>query len=132
MNNSTQLGLASPYKKWVIVLWWLALGVTTAFSLHPKMGPPTTPLFEIGLDKFIHFGTYLVLSALPALLFSPGKATNLSVLLVAALSICIEFAQDLVPGRLFSTGDVLANMTGVVSGVGIGLYLRWLRLRYFR
>ena len=63
MNNSTQMGLASPYKKWVIVLWWLALGVTTAFSLHPKMGPPTTPLIEIGLDKFIHFGTYLVLSA---------------------------------------------------------------------
>jgi len=119
------------YKRQIVVAWWLALIATTTASLMPNMGPPTTPLLGLGMDKIIHLATYFVLAAVPALFFRSGGPIIRSVLLVAAMSIGIEFAQDLVPGRLFSMGDVIANMLGVLPGLVIGLYSRRYRLEYF-
>ena len=121
-----------PHQSLIIVFWWCALIGTTTFSLLPNMGPPTTPVFDIGLDKFIHLGTYLLLALIPALFFSQGKALAGSLVLVATLSIGIEFAQNMVPGRLFSLGDVVANMIGVIFGLGVGLYARRHGPGYFR
>ena len=120
------------YKSQITRAWWFALLATTVASLLPNMGPPTTPLFDIGLDKFIHLGTYLVLAAVPALFFNPGAPLVRSILLVAAMSFGIEMAQDMVPGRLFSWGDVIANMLGVILGAVIGLYSRRFEIVYSR
>lgn len=120
------------YKNQIIFCWWLAMAVTATASLLPDMGPPTTPLFGIGMDKFIHLATYLVLATVPALFFSRGKAVVRSVILVAVLSAGIEIAQEFTPGRLFSMGDVMANILGVFLGVVIGLYCRRFGLVYLR
>ena len=118
------------YKNQITIGWWLALVATTVASLLPDSGPPTTPLFGIGLDKFIHLATYLILAAVPALVFNSGAPIVRSVILVAVMSVGIEMAQDMVPGRLFSFGDVIANVVGVVTGTLIGLYSRRFEIKY--
>ena len=132
MQRGKKLSQVKRYRKQIILTWWCALITVTVVSLQPNMGPPTTPLLGIGMDKFIHLGTYLLLVAVPAVIFNSGRLIVLSVLLVATMSIGIEFAQNLVPGRLFSMGDVIANMTGVFLGTATGLYFRRFGLEYFR
>jgi len=112
------------YRKYIPLCWWAALVATTVASLAPNMGPPTTPIFEIGLDKFIHLATYLVLAVVPAVFFRSIPALAGVIFLVVALSVGIEFAQDQVPGRLFSLGDVVANLLGASLGTLTGLYFR--------
>jgi len=112
------------YRKYIPAGWWIALVATTVASLLPNMGPPTTPVFDIGLDKFIHLVTYLVLAAVPVVFFKSGPTLAGAILLVVVLSGGIEFAQDQVPGRLFSLGDVVANLLGAFLGVMTGLYFR--------
>ena len=112
------------YSKYITIFWWCALVAVTIASLLPNMGPPTTPFFEIGLDKFIHLATYLALAAVPAAFFRSGSPLAGSIFLVAALSVGIELAQNLVPGRLFSLGDVVANLLGAFLGAMTGLYFR--------
>ncbi len=76
----------------------------------------------IEVDKLLHFGGYTTLATIFVLGLRPSLYLT-GLFLLAALSIAIEFIQPLT-GRSFDTGDMAANLIGIVTGLGLGLILR--------
>jgi len=98
--------------KVVAGVWAGLILVVATLSLWP--GGLVSDHYHI--DKLGHFGAYALLAFLPAIL---GRSAHwlivITVGLVAA-GILLEVAQLLVPGRVPSFIDGLANTTGVLAG----------------
>ncbi|AIF70305.1 hypothetical protein PAP_09650 [Palaeococcus pacificus DY20341] len=75
-------------------------------NLSPKV--PTSPIPNG--DKLVHFLEFALLGVL-----ADGSAKYL-----LGLPFLLEFLQLFVPGRVFSTGDMMANLIGFTCG-----YLAW-------
>jgi len=107
---------------------WLPLTVViltaiTILSLSPEEKLPETP----GSDKLHHYIAYAFL-ALPVALRRPRKWLMLCLIFVA-WSGTIELLQPLV-NRCRDIFDLLANATGVASGILIGVLVnRFIRAR---
>ncbi|WP_262180788.1 VanZ family protein [Haloarcula laminariae] len=98
-----------------------------AVSLLPasETGGPTPGLFGIALDKWVHAGSYAVLTAL--LSRARDSRTVRAVALAAVVAVGygggIELLQGLVPSRGTSLADMGANAVGAVCGGGLWLVL---------
>ncbi len=116
-----------PFRTTYLALCVVAFVAVTAAALAPDFGPPG----RYRADKAVHALAYAALTFLPMRLArAPGQAA-LVVLAIALLSGATEFAQQLVPGRYFSYGDLAANAAGLLIGAGAGAWLRgWVTPRF--
>ena len=73
------------------------------------------------MDKLGHFGAYAALAFLPALFGRSMQWLIGITVCLAAAGILLEAGQLLVPGRVPSFIDGLANTTGVLVGCLVGL-----------
>ena len=106
--------------RFAFALWVMSVAVVCYLSLIPRVEFPVD--FE-GADLMYHSLAYLWLSFLPSFGFQRMKAGLVCALLMVPLGIALEFAQILVPGRLFSLTDMGANTFGVFLGMVFGRYL---------
>lgn len=107
------------YRQIVALTIFLFVGI---LSLIPTQYiPPESGLFQ--LDKLVHFIMYLALSWSVLLAFDiAGKPRKRIVIwvLVVGYGILLEFLQGILPiGRQFSYYDMIANLTGCISGLYI-------------
>lgn len=98
-----------------------ALGLAEALArAAERLGIPYAPAFAV-----IEFGANIALFVplgllLPLALGSIGRSTLFATIAVGAVtSMCIEFAQLAIPGRVSTPADVLANTLGTAIGVGV-------------
>ena len=102
------------------VLWIILVVGLVAASITPSLSPPSIH----HLDLAIHFGVYVVLAALPAVLLGRLRLVIALSVLLAVVGLGIEFAQAYVPGRNSSELDLFANCLGIVLGLAVGRLLR--------
>ena len=99
---------------WVALIWYL--------SDQPSI--EITPVFE-HQDKLLHVAAYFVLGCLTLgamragpVGYAPGRVA-LAILLAGLYAGLDEYHQSFVPGRHASVYDFLADLTGVLLGVGL-------------
>ena len=103
---------------WAALIWYL--------SDQPSID--ITPVFE-HQDKFLHIMAYLVLGFFTLGAMRAGTAgytrsqTALAILLAGLYGLADEYHQSFVPGRDASALDLLADITGVLLGVGLLFFL---------
>lgn len=103
-------------------LWLLMIAAVVMGSLLPSTALPK-PMF-FGVDKVQHLLGYFALAAYAVMLFADGPAQRRAAGGLVLLGIAIEGAQSaLTASRVADAGDVLANLVGVLLGMG----LRWTR-----
>ena len=109
-------------------LWLLGWALCIALSLLPPIplgGPPDS-------DKLGHFLAYFTLMAWAVMLFKGWRARVLVAGALMLLGLGLEFAQaTLTTTRQGDSRDVVANVAGVLVGLGVGLtpgrkFLAWL------
>ena len=116
-----------PSARWSKHLAWAWAGLILLLTLFP--GPEITPSPENvpsilciicgergSADGILNVLLFLPLGA--ALMAATGNTTRVMALGVT-LSIAIEMAQGMIPGRYQALGDVLYNTIGVGAGVGL-------------
>lgn len=103
------------------LLLGLALLTTTWLTLTPN----PAPLPVDHADKLLHAGTFLLLAFLADAGWPERNIGWRPLALLALYGAGIEIAQQFVPNRLMSAGDLIANLAG------LALYARlispWLR-----
>jgi len=85
-------------------------------------------------DYLLHFAEYMVLAWL-SIRFAKnigkgtvnGKTYTLTIIILALFAISDEWHQSFVPGRFASVLDFIADLAGILAGVGI--YLLFLRYK---
>jgi VanZ family protein len=106
-----------------VALWALAVAALIAGSLNPVTQPPG----EYHIDKFVHMAAYGALAGLPALVLRRLWAAALIAVGLVAIGCSIEVLQSLIPHRMGSVGDALADVVGVAAGLAAGrqVRIRW-------
>lgn len=103
-----------------IILLAVYAGCIVALSLLPPNDLPHVQLFA-GFDKVVHFLMYFLFSVLLSwTLKTEVRSYRLVAVILASVAwgIMMEYMQrSMHLGRSFSWYDVLANCTGVISGV---------------
>lgn len=104
------------------VVWILSVALVAYLSLVPKIPFPTN--IE-GIDKVYHSLAYLWMAAIPFLGFRRLGMALTGAFLMIPLGIALEYGQRfLAMGRYFSTGDMIANLIGVVAGIMLGMLFK--------
>ncbi len=106
-----------------IYQFWLLLAGVIGGSLYPL--PPGS--MQGGLDKVVHFSTYLILFISLDLAFASSRRLLTKLVLLLFCSWLIEVAQHFMPTRQYSLGDLLANLAGLVLGLLLVLLLKMIR-----
>jgi VanZ family protein len=82
---------------------------------------PTTSI-SVGNDKVGHFIAYAVLMINIGLVTLPKmKSFRVGIVFAVCYGMLMEIGQYFVPGRTFSMYDMLANVSGVLIGIGISI-----------
>lgn len=99
--------------------WTWAAAILLAFSIP---GPELPDVDIVGVDKLVHFGLFFVLAGLaawPRPVYHPGTVLTAG----AAYAVLTECYQWVMPlGRSFDGLDVVANLIGLLAGVGACLW----------
>lgn len=103
--------------KWLLSSAVILFCVITTLSLLPPESGVEVP----GNDKVGHFLAYTVLSLNVALLFKGRKTQIIALILVFLYSVLIEFIQGFIPGREPSGLDLIANLSGIVTGFFVNI-----------
>jgi len=97
----------------VAVLLLVGSALPLPRRLNPDLGP-------YGPDKLLHLlGHACFTAALVAAVDDDGSARVAVVAIVASTvyGVCTELLQEIVPGRAFERGDVVAGLVGSIVGV---------------
>lgn len=95
-----------------ILLLSLYTAVITVLSLTPAQDMPSLNVW----DKLQHFAAYFVFMVFAYPVSNSSRGRMACALLIIAYSALMEYGQSLMPGRMPSGGDMLANSLGVVGG----------------
>jgi hypothetical protein len=78
---------------------------------------PSSDKFEMVSDKLIHFVAYFITTSLLYFAFKPERVSFLFLygFLVFLYSTVIEIVQFFLPYRNFSIGDIIVNISGIMS-----------------
>lgn len=101
----------------LFVCWCLAVVVASVVD-PPSGGLAATGPFGVGVDKWIHLGTYAVTAFLAGVAFRARGLRGLAgaVAVAVALGVGIELVQATLPARAFGVGDAAANALGAGGG----------------
>jgi hypothetical protein len=110
---------------WIgVCVWLVLLGGWTYLLLLPStkeigdwINLPLTRRFLAA--KALHYGVYLGLACVAAYL--PRRACWWAILAVHALG--TEVGQHFLPGRTGTVLDVIINLAGILTGLGLGAWL---------
>ncbi len=102
-----------------IVFWTICLLGIVALSLWPSLHTPK------GYDLYFHFLCYFALAGIPLAFFPRRKVAALCAGLIPVLGLLLEYVQQSIVGRNFSTEDMLANNIGTVAGIVLGVCIRF-------
>lgn len=108
---------SSRVKRW---RWAFAAALLVQFVALYRPNPPTVET-GLPLDKLVHVGLFASVGLLGVLAGVPVRWLVLGLALQAVLS---EAIQGLVPGRGADLWDVVADISGMVVGVGLGVRMR--------
>lgn len=95
---------------WELIIFVSALVAVSVGCLLPAGWLPLLPN-----DKALHFGAYAGLTLLSLRIAHGWHELALWVLGLALSGWLIEVLQNLVPGRRFSWGDMVANLAGIAA-----------------
>lgn len=106
-------------------IFFLWLIIITTLSVIPF---PDNSLTISVSDKLIHFIAYFMTTLLLTLAFKQGKILFLFFygFLVFFYSTAIELVQFFLPYRDFSAGDIVANISGILSFSFLHLLYLWM------
>jgi VanZ family protein len=113
------------------LLWVLTCPVVVIGSLLPGTSTPLALIGSYFGDKLLHFASYGWLAFLP-MMRERLKIAALAVAAVVSMGLLLELAQSLTPDRLMDPLDVIANVSGIACGAGLGLWARFLESRSAR
>ncbi|MFC7141426.1 VanZ family protein [Halosimplex aquaticum] len=105
-----------------------ALAVVFASLAHPPAFVDQTGMFgDVGIDKWIHAGSYALVTFLLA--YAVLAESVLSLVGIAAVAIAlgigVEFVQSTIAWRSKEAADVIANVTGTIVAVGAWKLVQW-------
>jgi VanZ family protein len=109
----------------LFIFYMLAI---TVLSLLPGDDMPSVPVW----DKLLHLGAYMMMTIFLAMSSTSRKQLIEGLPLIFLWSLCIEIGQNLSGDRLFELMDGLANLLGLLLGLGVCLLIeltparRWL------
>ncbi|TNF52548.1 teicoplanin resistance protein VanZ [bacterium] len=107
-------------KKNAIILWGITVGYMVIIYYFSSLSGHLLPFSIRDFDKALHFCVYSVLAFLFYLSFRKSGLKRhiflLSLLITAMYGVIDEIHQLYVPGRVFSFGDVAADIIGGFSG----------------
>ena len=130
LENTVKQEKSSPhhlFTQLTVILWIVSILIVCYMSLMPQV---ETPVDFSHSDKVWHALAYLWLSLIPYIGFEHKRKALLGSFLMIALGVGLEFGQYFIPDREFSFLDMLANITGVIFGIMLGLTLRRFYPRY--
>ncbi len=96
-------------RAWVFLVIWILL--TTIVLTIPVRRPPR--IVERGYDKVIHTALFTVMG-----IAAQAAAPWVSLLVTTPVAIGLELIQQRLPYRIYSVVDLLANLTGILLGLG--------------
>lgn len=114
----------------VPVIAWAAYVLVASLIDPGGTGLPSTgPLGLIGVDKWLHLGSYATFAWLLALAVSAGTPRQLAAVCLATIAFGagVELLQAPSPARSADLFDAIANAVGAVIGVGAWTATRRLR-----
>jgi len=111
----------------------IALFATYVLLVSYASLSPGSGLMAVGSwDKLAHFLTYSVFAVLAYGVVKSHKAHLLVCLAIILYSGLMEVGQYFVPGRSMSAYDLLANTLGVLLGVLLVRFFRYLHAPFLR
>ena len=99
--------------------FFAGLALVILLSLLPAEELPATGLW----DKANHLAAYAALALAGGLGYRGRRALAVLALGLLLLGAALELAQSLVPGRMASLEDILANAIGVALGIALATAL---------
>lgn len=106
------------------LLFSVSVVAVAVLSLVPPSAEPSISFLS---DKLQHASAYAWLAFIGCAAFQTRTARVALIVALPVLGAAIELLQFLVPDRMPEVADELANLAGVVAGVG----LHWLLDRYW-
>lgn len=103
---------------------WVWLAVLAAVCIESLIPHASLPDGKFSLGFAARVIAFFVLAFFPVLTFPRLRNGIYAALSMALLGIVLEYLQQSVPGRHFSTQDMIANNVGVVLGFVVGLIVR--------
>lgn len=102
--------------------WRLWLGLLAFVLVMALLPGRFVPDWAHGRE--LHFLAYAVLASLALTVLRRARIAWLAVALALSLTIGLEYAQLLIPGRSFEVSDMVASVSGLITGVLVGIILR--------
>jgi VanZ family protein len=97
------------FRAWLfLVIWIIFTGVLLTFPFRRS-----PDVVQRGYDKVIHTSLFTVMG-----IAAQAAAPFVSLLLTVPVAVGLEYVQKKIPERNFSIIDLLANLTGIVLGLG--------------
>lgn len=116
--------IIKPFSGYVLAAWVIMIIVISITPDLPVLKVHTAKK-EIRLDYLIHFLEYSFMAFMAYLAFSSRdfRISSSRLLIITACVILFalaeEFHQKIVPGRTFNYKDILSNMLGIVTALGL-------------
>ncbi|MEZ4594649.1 MAG: VanZ family protein [Chloroflexota bacterium] len=112
------------WQRWLPLL--LAMGVIFFASHQPSVDLPNFGIWDFMVKKLGHFLAYGTLALLALRAVLPGKRPYLTAaIIVLAFAISDEFHQTFIPGRNGTPMDVLIDMAGALTSLGLCHWRGW-------
>ncbi len=107
------------------LVFWVPLLFTTYMALTP-LAHAVVP--SLG-DKSLHFLAFGYLSLSFWWAFPRWGTSSLAVVLFVTYGLLIELVQGLIPNRVTSIADFVADCIGILCGLGLGHLYTWVQSR---
>lgn len=108
-----------PFKRALLMLWFLGAGFILYLGIRPTPLPVDAPF-----DKLVHCFGNALLMMLPAIIYKRLAYTFIWAGLLVLAGIGVELYQNLLPGRVASVYDVIADSGGIILGAMMGRLVR--------
>lgn len=118
MIVATIIRIANKYLPLLKAITFVWLILIALLCLIPQNDLPKVGLIP-HLDKLVHFSLYFVLILLSLIIYQKSKIRSKIIVMtgIFGFSLLIEIMQGILPfGRTFSLTDLLANLSGILTG----------------
>lgn len=118
------VGLSTFFRRWLPLIVWIV--VIFGLSSIPDV-VEDRPELPTGIDKFAHFFEYAILAFVlhRGLRYGRKRSGPLLIFAIIACGLAVGFLDELyqtaIPGREASTGDIVADIAGVIAGTALAL-----------
>ncbi len=123
MNNPPPESTDIQLRKSKTAIWVVLLVIIVSAAIAASLVPSRIPLEKYHIDKIIHFVIYGTMAFIPSYFSGSVRVAIFTGIALCLLGIGLELAQEAIPRRTGSYGDVLSNCAGILAGIIIGRLL---------